>query len=183
MWYGIISAMPGYFGERLSPAQQQAREEWGILVEQFQGTGGSELADIVPQPVLEQSFKRLKRAFEVVPLIAEAVTVGIERIILFGSTARGDARLGSDIDIAIVRNRFFPSDGIQRIRDRLKEHGYPPENDGRNMSLNIQVQWNYLYEQKDMPPHMRPLNYEAIGAIKKEGITLWKPDTTGHTSE
>ncbi len=60
-------------------------------------------------PTLSTSILRQRRQVYVETLMREARRIadqlyraGAERVILFGSAARGDARVGSDVDLAVV---------------------------------------------------------------------------------
>jgi predicted nucleotidyltransferase len=47
------------------------------------------------------------------------------RLFLFGSHARGDARIGSDIDVAILPAEPVPPAVLARIREALEESRVP----------------------------------------------------------
>ncbi|WP_052231347.1 nucleotidyltransferase family protein [Tepidimonas taiwanensis] len=49
---------------------------------------------------------------------------GVE-VRLFGSRARGDARRGSDIDVALVAPQPLPRDALARVREALEESPIP----------------------------------------------------------
>lgn len=54
-----------------------------------------------------------------------SVRVNIERLILFGSRARGDAGPESDMDIVVVANDLLDDDTRDFISDCAWEAGYP----------------------------------------------------------
>lgn len=151
---------------------------WAALVEQFRRGNQDDLA-ITPD--LQPSYVRLLRAFEAADIIMETAPTGVERIILFGSTARGQARLDSDIDIAVVRTGYFdlqPASPFVSIPYALTNHGFRMGTEGEDMPLNIQFHYAYLYSNSPGSPHSQPANFEAIMEIKKEGIILREGDNS-----
>lgn len=62
-------------------------------------------------------------------LVRSIVTEGLQghsvRVFLFGSRARGDARPGSDFDVALLAKEPLPRDKLSRIREALEESHVP----------------------------------------------------------
>jgi len=61
----------------------------------------------------EARQRRLEQELE--RMVSRLRTHGVQRVILFGSLARGDVRLGSDLDLIVVMNTD------KRFLDRLDE--------------------------------------------------------------
>ncbi len=65
--------------------------------------------------------------------VRRIVVKGLEnrraKVYLFGSRARGDARLGSDIDVAILPEEPIPAPVLARIREALEMSWIPHEVD------------------------------------------------------
>lgn len=74
------------------------------------------------------------------------------KVYLFGSWARGEERVSSDIDIAVERSGGVPMELITRLRDALEESIVP-----------------YRIDVVDMTEATQ----ELINKVRKEGI-LWK---------
>jgi predicted nucleotidyltransferase len=53
-------------------------------------------------------------------ILAIAAKHGAQRVRVFGSFARGDARVDSDIQDAVLRNLQTPAESTQRISDGLR---------------------------------------------------------------
>jgi len=71
------------------------------------------------------------------------------RLVLFGSRARGDARLNSDIDLALVPQRPISATEMAELREALEESQVPFHVD--------------LVDYASAPSHLR-------AAIDQEGI-------------
>lgn len=147
---------------------------WTDLIEQYREGNRDNLT--VPAE-LQPSYARLERAFAAADVIMATVPSGIERVVLFGSAARGQARVDSDIDIAVVYTPGFDiynssAEGpTARIRHNLVEHGFQIGTGGEHMPFNIQFHAAHFYSG-NLPPHMQPANFAAIREIKGEGVTL-----------
>jgi len=84
---------------------------------------------------------------------------GVEAIILFGSQARGTARVSSDIDIAIVMEESL----TPRLRGMLLSLG---EDVDPRFEVNL-----FFTTQKALDSATKVLNTNTH--IKKEGVVLW----------
>lgn len=103
-------------------------------------------------PVIKQ-LKVLSTIAFLKPLLGK-VKKPSEKIILFGSCARGENILGSDIDLFVLTNN------PERIRDLVKKH-----NLGKKFQLVIRTPLKFVEMKKK-----EPVFFEEIS----RGITLWE---------
>ena len=84
----------------------------------------------------------------------------LARIVLFGSYARGTARLGSDVDIALVADSPWEHVDRSEIRDVFDEY-------------NPTVSCSLFYTTTDKLEATND-KFDANYWIRKEGILLWE---------
>jgi predicted nucleotidyltransferase len=95
---------------------------------------------------------------------------GIERVLVFGSRARGAGHIDSDLDVAVLMHSMNP--GSERvIGHRLGE-----------LAADAQIGWEELAPLRpalldSAHPH-NPRERALLEAITSEGITLWPNPTT-----
>ena len=102
----------------------------------------------------------------VIPGLAEYATkksrqfpAALEKIIIFGSFAKGTARVSSDVDIALVSANNWQISDKGDIRDIFEE--FSPS---MNLSLFFTTQDRLMIDDKRDANHW----------IRREGITIWK---------
>lgn len=98
-------------------------------------------------------------------VVAETVrAVDPERIILFGSRARGEARPDSDLDLLVVEGEpFSPQRSRQVELSRIRRALWRIP-----MPIDVLVySWDEVEEWRDSPNHL-------IGRSMREGITLYE---------
>ena len=83
-----------------------------------------------------------------------------EKVILFGSQARGDARPDSDWDLLVLLNK-----GKRNFIDDYDKFGYPFSEIGDKYGTYISVK---IYPKKDWETHPSVLKYN----VEKEGIEI-----------
>jgi predicted nucleotidyltransferase len=66
-----------------------------------------------------------KHLEEVRRIVLEGLGNRPAKVFLFGSQARGDARRGSDIDVAVLPGEPLPAAVLARIRETLEESRVP----------------------------------------------------------
>jgi predicted nucleotidyltransferase len=94
----------------------------------------------------------------------------IERILVFGSRARGAGHIDADLDVAVLMHSMNPgSEGV--IGHRLGE-----------LAADAQIGWEELAPLRpalldSAHPH-NPRERALLEAITSEGITLWPNPTT-----
>ena len=102
----------------------------------------------------------------------------IEKIILYGSHARGDAGQDSDIDVMVVvkdkRPRLIDNYGLERV---LSWKDYPVEGTASNLSNDLFYKyWSHIspqiVDQKQFGNKWSPF----FNSVRKEGVVLWKRD-------
>lgn len=102
----------------------------------------------------------------------------IEKIILYGSHARGDAGQDSDIDVMVVvkdkRPRLIDNYGLERV---LSWKDYPVEGAASNLSNDLFYKyWSHIspqiVDQKQFGNKWSPF----FNSVRKEGVVLWKRD-------
>jgi len=84
----------------------------------------------------------------------------VQKAFLFGSFARGDARLGSDVDIALVAREAWDFSGRSECREWLE--GFDP---------HLKVNPFYTTLQKLDSTHD---TFDANYHIMREGVLLWE---------
>lgn len=97
----------------------------------------------------------------------------IDRIILFGSVARGDANQASDIDVCVVFNDSLPRRHVLMLgsvlQDFLEERGFKAH------GVHIVDGLDFTFVAKelfDTPPQEGRVR-EEIDQIKKDGLVLY----------
>lgn len=105
----------------------------------------------------------------------------IDRIVLYGSKARGDAQSDSDVDLLIVvqdkQPRVIDDWGLERITDWEVDWkgGYPVKNLIQNLSSKVFNDYGL-----DFSPHIvdaeRYYNRWSpfLANVRKEGVDIWK---------
>ena len=100
----------------------------------------------------------------------------IEKIILYGSRARGDAKQESDVDVMIVvkdkRPRMIDNYGLERV---LSWRGYPVEETASNLSNELFYEyWSHIspqiVDQRQFSNKWSPF----FNSVRREGVVLWK---------
>lgn len=84
---------------------------------------------------------------------------GIDRIILFGSVAKGTSHPGSDIDLLIVTDKRTP-ELVDSLYDLVVDYSI-------ELAVDISLK---IYPADEFENSRSPFIYR----IKKEGIELWK---------
>lgn len=98
-------------------------------------------------------LKRLKQ--ELIDLYGDRLT----HLTLFGSQARGDAEIGSDIDVLVVlQSQVNPGEEIKRTGETIA-----------NLSLQYEVVISCLFMGE---AHYQTRNGSLLRNIRKEGIML-----------
>ena len=111
------------------------------------------MAEFIHEPILYLFRQRL----------LEALPRQIQRVVLFGSRARGDATSDSDLDLLIVVDDDLPAvtERIRQIRYAvMEEHNFSPL-----LSLVI-------LNQKQAT-QLEALGSGFIDTLEREGIALW----------
>lgn len=88
--------------------------------------------------------------------------LSVIRIILFGSTARRDDQINSDIDIAIIGEKNLSLSQKDLINDIITQF---------LLNRGILINWIYL-TKKDWDLNILPI----VKSIHKEGIILWEKE-------
>ncbi|MBM4402683.1 MAG: nucleotidyltransferase domain-containing protein [Candidatus Cloacimonetes bacterium] len=105
----------------------------------------------------------------------------IDRIVLYGSRARGDARPDSDIDLLIVvkdkQPRVIDNWGLERVTDWEVEweKGYPVEQLTRDLSSQAFFDYGidfspHIVDTERYYDHWNPF----LASVRNEGRDLWK---------
>lgn len=89
---------------------------------------------------------------------------GLERILVFGSRARGEGHADSDLDLAVFTTATAPADTHRRLADLAQE----------------------VQDDHEDLPHLRPVQIRAgeptnpalLRTIAREGIELWAKKST-----
>ncbi|BFI73726.1 nucleotidyltransferase [Nanoarchaeota archaeon] len=100
----------------------------------------------------------INKIVETILNISKKYNVKVDKIILFGSRARGDYREDSDWDILLVTEEKVKYDIIVEMTDELVEKGIDPQ--------IINVTKEHFEEYKDITGD---ISYMA----SSEGIVLW----------
>lgn len=95
-------------------------------------------------------------------VIAQILENRLSRIILYGSYARGDFKLNSDVDIMILAD--IPSEEISRYSDKIYHVTYDFEMQ-YGMEINPSVQSLQIYEQWKSV-------YPFFMNIEKDGVSI-----------
>jgi len=107
-------------------------------------------------------MKTLDDIKDVLNTVIESISVhpGVKKILLFGSYARGEANIQSDVDIAIVHLDSVPASFSKELKRRFYSLY-----DG-----DIEVQFTYLSESAFIgDEHI--LN--VARSVREEGVCLW----------
>ena len=111
-----------------------------------------------------KDFKEIKDICHLVVSVLSSDS-DVKEIFLFGSYARGDANIQSDIDIAIIHNEHVSSSFFPKLRQEFL----------RAYNDDIHVQFSYLTESAYLTDN-HILNIAKT--VREEGISLWK--SQGH---
>lgn len=120
-----------------------------------------------------ESNIRLERACEVVPIIATEV-MDVQRIVLFGSTARAQATIKSDIDLAIIISGDKRRDpGLIAKWVEIKQK---LESKRIRKDLDIICWWENEYEAARQLAYTSPRfrQEDAMAGVLFEGLTLYQ---------
>ena len=83
----------------------------------------------------------------------------LKHVILFGSFARGDAVVGSDIDLLLIFDSKIPADMIRKIKEI-----------SNYLSLKYDVVISeFLFTEEEFKKYKTPF----LLNVKKEGIKVW----------
>ena len=86
----------------------------------------------------------------------------VERIVLFGSRARGDARPGSDLDLLLILRGSLTRERERRVRQRA-----------RALLLTVlPVDLDLLISDAATARHWRGSRWHVLGHIQREGVPL-----------
>jgi predicted nucleotidyltransferase len=81
---------------------------------------------------------------------AELDSYGVKSLALFGSVARGEARVGSDVDLLVEFNRPVGLFGLVGLQQRLEELLGCPVDIGTPDSLKLSIRARVLEECVDV---------------------------------
>lgn len=100
----------------------------------------------------------------------------IEKIILYGSRARGDAGQDSDIDVMVVvgdeRPRMIDNYGLERV---VSWRNYPVEEAASNLSNELFYKyWSHISPQIVDREQFSNKWSPFFNSVKEEGVVLWK---------
>lgn len=105
----------------------------------------------------------------------------IDRIVLYGSKARGDAHINSDIDLLVVvkdkQPRVIDDWGLERVTDWEVEwkEGYPIQNLAQSLSSEAFYKYSvdfspHIVDTERYYQHWNPF----LAVVREEGIDIWK---------
>lgn len=123
----------------------------------------------------EESIQRIIIAQDAVPVILKETEslFPVQRIVVFGSVARNEANVTSDVDLAVTTPSLLDDESECRIHVRicmsLTDAGF-----NRNYRNTIQVVLmpdDYLTTS---PPGPESVNYELVQNIRKDGLVLYR---------